>query len=78
VNAFCQDNNPVSASTVHKALFTNYSYLFRTQKWFNIARNDVVGLSETSPLVSLFVGWLVGLIKLSVVVLSEEEIMEWK
>jgi hypothetical protein len=36
------------------------SYAFRTQEWFNLARDDVVRLRRTPPLVSFFGWWLVG------------------
>jgi hypothetical protein len=35
------------------------SYAFRTQEWFDLARDDVVRLRRTPLLVSSF-GWLVG------------------
>jgi hypothetical protein len=33
------------------------SYAFRTQEWFNLARDDVVRLRRTPPLVSFLVGF---------------------
>jgi hypothetical protein len=33
---------------------------FRTQEWFNLAREDVLRLRRTPPLVSFLVSWLVG------------------
>jgi hypothetical protein len=46
--------------TSHVLLFKS-SYAFRTQEWFNLARDDVVRLRRTAPLVSFF-GWLVWLL----------------
>jgi hypothetical protein len=64
VKAFSQDNNPVSVSTspirVYKAPFTNSSYAYRTQEWFNLAKNDVLCSRKAPPLASVLVGWLVG------------------
>jgi hypothetical protein len=40
-----------------KSLLFKSSYAFRTQEWFNLARDDVVRLRRTPPLVWL-VGWL--------------------
>jgi hypothetical protein len=60
-----QDKKPVSVSMclviVHKAVFSNSSNAFRTQGWFDLARDDVLRLHRTLPLVSYFwvVGWLI-------------------
>jgi hypothetical protein len=36
--------------------FSNSSYAFRMQEWFNLARDDVLRLRRTPPLVSFLVG----------------------
>jgi hypothetical protein len=63
VESFSQDNNPISVSIsliiVCKAPFTNSSHVFLTQEWYNLARDDVLRLRKTPPLVRLL-GWLVG------------------
>jgi hypothetical protein len=62
VKAFSQDNNPVSVSIsqviVYKAPFTISSHAFRRQKWSNLARDSVLRLHKTPPLVSFLVCWL--------------------
>lgn len=40
-----------------KALFSNSSYPFRTQEWFNLARNNVLRLSRTPSIIFWLVGW---------------------
>jgi hypothetical protein len=64
VKAFIQ-NNPISINTspvtVYKAPFTVSSIMFHMQEWCNLARDDVLSLRKTPPLVSFF-GWLVCII----------------
>jgi hypothetical protein len=58
-----QDNKPVTVSTpsdtIFMALFSNSSYAFSTQQWIKLARNGILSLRETPPLVIFLVGWLV-------------------
>jgi hypothetical protein len=52
---------PISVTTspviVYKAPFTISSYAFHMQEWSNRARDNVLRLYKTVPLVSFF-GWL--------------------
>jgi hypothetical protein len=61
VKAFSQSYNPVTVSvsqvTVYKAPFTISSFAFRTEKWSNLAMDDVLLLRRTPPLASFLVGW---------------------
>jgi hypothetical protein len=62
VKAFSQDSH-VSASTsevtVYKGLLSTSSYAFRTQEWFNGARDDLLRFAQDTTL-SYVVGSLVG------------------
>jgi hypothetical protein len=60
VKAFGQENNPVSVgislAIVFKALFASSNYVICTQEWSNLARDNVMHLRRTPPLVSFLVG----------------------
>jgi hypothetical protein len=62
VKAPSQDNKHIRVSispvTLFKVPFSNFSYAFRRQEWFNLAREDVLRLRRTPPLVSFLVGRL--------------------
>jgi phage gp29-like protein len=49
--------------TAYKAPFTIYSNAFRTQEWYNLAREDVLRLRKTPPKGKAFwlISWLVQL-----------------
>jgi len=58
-----QEDKPVSVSIpqlLYYGSFSSSRYAFRTQEWFNLARNNVLYLRTTPPLVSFWF-YLVGL-----------------
>jgi hypothetical protein len=62
--AFRHDRSPVSVSTspviAYKAPFTISNNAFRTHEWSILARDNVLLLRKTPPLVSFLGWWLVG------------------
>jgi hypothetical protein len=56
-NRLCQDNKVVTVSIspviALKSPFYNSSFAFRTQEWFNLARDNVLRMRRSAPLVTL-------------------------